>query len=516
MLLVIFGVVISTSDSSRSLNVLLIHSMFPSHYFPLMSLGAELVSRGHNVSILGPTLEGYEQLPKLARANGLSYIESVYLPRSEYDRFRMYAKNDGNSSTLWTMFNLLKFMYDSINEDRVNYMIEARKKMDQLNGSDFDFVVAENAACHNLYYAHKKWKTSKVMLVDTLIGINAKYTIPWSYPYLFSPYSDNMTFKQRLINTVVFAPVDLLMRKTLLNYAPEEQLKPLVDMIDFFMGVPVLHNTVIGMEYPRTILPLEHFVGPMFLPKSNPLSDELEDFLGNNINNQSIIYISMGTTGEITRDVAISFLELSKDHKLVWSMRQSNQGILEGIDVNKENVYISSWISQYTFLQHPSVILAILHCGLNGIQESLYNAIPVLCVPYGADQYDLAHRLVHWKTGSYIYPDDITSDKITSVVNTMLSDEDYKRNAYKMSRLFKVSGGVKKGADLVEFYADIDYTYAVPSFIKYQWSFVEFYNLDVWFVILALMVLAVLSCKFLCNKCCFSCCCRSNRKIKNE
>ena len=36
------------------------------HFFPLVALGAELVSRGHQVTVLGPTVERYEHLPTLA------------------------------------------------------------------------------------------------------------------------------------------------------------------------------------------------------------------------------------------------------------------------------------------------------------------------------------------------------------------------------------------------------------------------------------------------------------------
>ena len=48
--------------------------------------------------------------------------------------------------------------------------------------------------------------------------------------------------------------------------------------------------------------------------------------------------------------------------------------------------------------------------------------------------------------------------------------------------MYKFAGGAKRAADLVEFYEDVGYEHLVPSFVKYKWSWVQYYNVDVWLV----------------------------------
>ena len=37
--------------------------------------------------------------------------------------------------------------------------------------------------------------------------------------------------------------------------------------------------------------------------------------------------------------------------------------------------------------------MTILHCGLNRVQESLYNSLPVICVPYAFDHFEIGVKL---------------------------------------------------------------------------------------------------------------------------
>ena len=507
---------LTKGETNESLSVLLIYSMFPSHYFPLLSLGVELSQRGHNVTMVGPTLEDYEHLPELAKSNGIVYIQSSYLPKSTYNAFKMNAQHSENTSVFRIVYNLTRFLFEE--HDVENYLIGLRKSIDKLNSSNYDYVIVESAAFHLLFYVQKKWNTDNIMLVAVLVETMPRYTIPWPYPRRFSPFYDNMTFVERFINTLVFAPFDTILFKILFGLTAEKEQNMEFDIESALLGIPVLVNSVIGIEYPKTILPLHHYVGPMLLPVAPPLDSTLVNWL--NKHSQSIIYISMGTTGVISENTALSFLKLSESYKVVWSIHKSNQEVLNALDINEEQVFISSWISQYTLLKEARVSLAVLHCGLNGVQESLYNGIPIVCVPFGADQYNIARLLVYWKLGTYISPDSITPYKMIDTVQLILNDPMYKYNAYRLSRIFRSAGGVKRGADLVELYADIGYTHGVPSFLRSQWGFVEYYNVDVWALIIFLLICFIWSCKKLCRYICCNCCCCCNQphddKVKND
>ena len=61
--------------------------------------------------------------------------------------------------------------------------------------------------------------------------------------------------------------------------------------------------------------------------------------------------------------------------------------------------YIASWVPQQSLLKHPALAIAVLHCGMNGLQETLFHGIPVICLPYAFDQFELATRLSAFGAG---------------------------------------------------------------------------------------------------------------------
>ena len=52
-----------------------------------------------------------------------------------------------------------------------------------------------------------------------------------------------------------------------------------------------------------------------------------------------------------------------------------------------DNVKVSSWLPQNDILGHPKTRLFIGHAGLNGIFESTYHGVPMICSPFFGDQF---------------------------------------------------------------------------------------------------------------------------------
>ena len=84
---------------------------------------------------------------------------------------------------------------------------------------------------------------------------------------------------------------------------------------------------------------------------------------------------------------------------------------------------------------------------------------------------------------------------------------DYHKKAQQMRKIMIQAGGVDRASELVEFYADVGYQHLVPAYVKYKWSWVQYYNVDVKFVLCVVLAgLVYIAAKFF--KCCCSCCCR--------
>lgn len=56
---------------------------------------------------------------------------------------------------------------------------------------------------------------------------------------------------------------------------------------------------------------------------------------------------------------------------------------LNSLDLTRSSI----WLSHQHFLAHPKTALFISHCGANSVQEAAISNVPLICVPFKADQY---------------------------------------------------------------------------------------------------------------------------------
>ena len=490
----------SLTHDDKRLSILFLHSLYPAHFFPIVALGAELVSRGHRVTTLGPTIEGYEHLSTLAKSHGMEFISIDFIPHWIYESITQSAKQKDSANLLTTMYNLTHTLLNVSKDNGIFSVLKMKEFVDKTNGSNYDYIISDLPAIPVMYYIQRVWNTNNIMVIMTPVPIQPQYLIPWSYPRAYSPFTDNMSFLDRLLNTVIFTPLETAMFVLVGILSRLDENESFQNYAEIILKQPVLFNTVIGFDWPKTILPLVHYVGPMLISSPPPLKSDLVTWLSRLPTKAEIIYISMGTTGEVTKTMAEAFVKLSHEYFIVWSLRESNRNVLNNLSIDEDHMYMSSWISQLTMLKHSSIVLAIMHCGITSVQESLYNAVPVICFPSAYDQFDAALRLESQGLGIRLLSSQANVEKIMKAVTIVKTDR-YKDQVWKMSRLLRAGGGAKKGADLVELYAAVGYDHGIPSFFRYKWSWIQYYNVDVWLVITLVGIIMIWGCTSI-LKCC--------------
>lgn len=480
-------------------SVLLISNHYVGHQLPMVALGEELASRGHMVAILTPVIEGSNVFKNLP--DGVELINAGTVSRTDMENIVRMGKN----------IDLVTFIYGASKSDpMMQPIVNLRKAVDELNPNQWDYVVVDNTIVVIMYYIMKQWKTNRGMVYMSPLFAPFASTPPWPSPAHLSGFKEDMSFRERFLNAMSRTAMQMMGQPFLSKiFEVEEVLKFDVDYFNS-VGVthPILLNTVLGFEYPRPLLPLMHYTGPLFMRGYPPLDPQLQGWLEDK-REKSVVYISMGSTAELTSEQGRSILEgiiaSHYNYSVVWSLRESNKNAIEEVKIDPKRTFIASWVSQFTMLQHKAVAMAILHCGIGGVQEALYNKVPVICVPYGFDQFDTAARLEGWGLGVCIHSPNLNAKEVSDAVERVGSGE-FDNKVKKMSIILRASGGTKGAADLVELYAEVGHDHGVPAFMKHQWSWIEYYNMDVYGLILVAMgVLAWMLAKCLkgCYRMCF-------------
>lgn len=232
------------------------------------------------------------------------------------------------------MYNLTQILSNVSKED--NFLFKMKYLINETNSSDDDYIVSDAPIVLVLDFIQRLWNTDNVMVVYTPIPFQPQYNIiPWTFQRIISPFTDNSSLFDWFLNTVIFNPI----KRAALLLA--------VFIKSNFFGLKCIFtnvtwyyiNTVVDVNWLNTLLPLQHCVGPMLLQSSLPLNSSLVEWLSNQSIYFKIIYISMGTTGEVNDVMAKAFTELWKDYSIVWSLCEFNHNILKDLTINKNLAY---------------------------------------------------------------------------------------------------------------------------------------------------------------------------------
>ena len=382
-------------------------------------------------------------------------IQLIY--RTEYRKFTSCARRMFTlQSTL-----MVQWLYGHSQKVIVDYLDSPKLR-------DWDIAVFDFMLEISGIYLSDKWG---VLIVFNSVTLSfTPMLLPhWPFPVLGSQFTENMTFTQRLFNSLMFLLVyavklSVILRNTVVMGA--KQCPPVSKVLysGAGNGYPLLINSVIGFEFPRSQFAVTHYTGPLLPISISYSSLNVSASIANWLqykNSNGVIFISMGSTAHLTHSIAKSIIESVQlvNFSAIWSLGASEQNILDGIEFNRTQIFVASWLPQKDVLNHPSVKIAVLHGGLGGIQEALLSKVPIICLPQMFDQWDNAVRIEFHHLGMMINPHSLTRDKMVNAINSILQHYSaYERSIVKTCRLFKLAGGLQRTSELVELYLDVGHT----------------------------------------------------------
>lgn len=272
---------------------------------------------------------------------------------------------------------------------------------------------------------------------------------PWSHvPHFVSYSSDRMTFWQRLENTAI-SLYDAIGRK--FYYLPkqtelardafkslENQLGGRLPSTDDLEKKISLHlvNSHPAMSYPRPRMPGMIDIAGVQIRPTKPLPDDIKQFIDDA--KDGLIYISFGTflkSSEMPTENFKSMLEVFKKVKqrFLWKWESDDLPNLPS------NVMVKKWLPQADILAHKNVKLFIGHGGIFGLQEAVYNAVPMVLFPFYGDQHLNVHKMEQRGIAVVQAMNEMTTESLLSAINQIMNNQTYYENIRMMSEIFKTN-----------------------------------------------------------------------------
>ena len=290
-----------SSPLSRRLSVLLVSPPLCGHAHRLLTLGENLVQRGHNVTLC--TTQNWERIDKKATSRGMHFLNAGNMTANETvfrEVYRGLVK--ATSSKPPNPLKVLQFV-------RKTLVFNAHPIVEYLMTVDltqWDIVIVDYLFDLSVTCLAQQ---RNVPVVAVTNRFSQPHLLPeWPFPLYISQGSDNMTFANRLSSMIegfiekfvkyFFDPFRIPFTDPICSTSFHTAHPQCVEF-------PCLLLFPIGFEYPRPGSALIEHVGPMFLSDQNKVLKpiELSDWLSNKPT-RTVVYISMGSLVEQTHELA--------------------------------------------------------------------------------------------------------------------------------------------------------------------------------------------------------------------
>ncbi|XP_072034359.1 UDP-glucuronosyltransferase 2B31-like isoform X1 [Amphiura filiformis] len=432
-----------------------------SHYHVMLKLGRELMDRGHNITML--VADRHEPLITSSKNHTGWAIKYIFHPSvvklADYRDIMasMTAAGLQGRYVQWILElsrrenNFMQKQYDECHDLLLNQDI-----LSTLRDSNFEISVADvNGNCPIFQYLRQHMgipyiSLSAVLTIPSISMLNTRTPANPAYmPEITSGLDHVMSFSERSINfaACIFY---LVVFNIIIDPAKELRVQHELDSSIFCEDAELmLINTNFALDFPRPLLPNTRTVGGLTSGPASPLASEWIEFL-ESAGEDGVVLFSMGTYANgIDEDVAGlfagAFAQLPQ--KVIWKLNGKPAATLT------PNVKVADWIPQNDLLGHPQIKAFVYHCGMNGVWEAVYHGVPMVAVPLFGDQYDNAQRLVSRGMAVKVDISTLTSDELAQAIRTIISDPSYKKNATRISAIFRDSPRtpLEVAADWIEY-----------------------------------------------------------------
>ncbi|XP_035794379.1 UDP-glucuronosyltransferase 2B1-like [Anopheles albimanus] len=264
----------------------------------------------------------------------------------------------------------------------------------------------------------------------------------YSYvPFYSLSYDTDMNFLQRVHNTVL-GLTDLIYRNYVSNPRIDRMMRDYFPYPDLPYA-PELHqrsklmlvNAHYSIDFPETAPPNLIAVGGLQIKDPAPLPQDLEQFM--NASRKGAVLFSLGTNvrsdqlGPERQRMIIEALRQLPDYHFLWKFETE-------LDIPlPKNVIIRPWLPQNDILAHRTTRAFITHAGLLSTHEATWYGVPIVGIPFIADQHRNLERCVRKGIARRVPFQTLTTAGLKQAIVDVLEDPQYRTKMAAQSALFR-------------------------------------------------------------------------------
>jgi zeaxanthin glucosyltransferase len=188
-----------------------------------------------------------------------------------------------------------------------------------------------------------------------------------------------------------------------------------------------------------------HHVGPLHEESGRMKSN----FPWHELPGEPLIYASMGTIQNGLETVFNTIAEAVGD-RAGMQLVLSTGPVVDPQQIKSvpANAIVVQSAPQLRLLKRS--VLCITHAGLNTVLESLTQGVPMVAIPVTNDQPGVAARIAYTKTGAILPIQELEVPKLRSLIDDVLSNREYAKNAQRLKRAIAMEDGLENAANVLE------------------------------------------------------------------
>lgn len=196
---------------------------------------------------------------------------------------------------------------------------------------------------------------------------------------------------------------------------------------------------------------IEEFSKDMYKFLGASIYDKKEEFTDFEKGNRPLIYISLGTIVKGAKGFFEKCIEAFGYEEIDVIMSVGKDVKIEKLGRIPDNFHIYNTVPQQAVLNMADVF--ITHGGMNSVSEAMVAGVPMMVIPFMADQPTNARRICKLGIGKRLEYGEISVENLRKTLKAILKDENILENVLKMKKTMAKCPGNQGGVkEILEFY----------------------------------------------------------------